>query len=217
MKTFDMTLYLVAGMEDFSEEEFLTKVEEALKGGVTMVQLREKQMNGGTMLELARKLKTICDRYQVPLIIDDRVDVAFACDAAGVHLGQTDLPADVARAILGEDKIIGVTVKTMEQGKEAIRKGADYFGVGAVYPSTTKEQAIHTPIDRITKICREFPVPCVAIGGIKRENLSILDQTPLNGVAVVSAIMHAEDPRSEAEKLKAAVQGLAAYCPSPSA
>ena len=216
-KKFDLTLYLVAGMEEFSEEQFLGKVEEALKGGVTIVQLREKNMDGGPLLGLASRLKMLTDRYKVPLIIDDRIDVAAACDAAGVHLGQTDLPADAARAILGEDKIIGVTVKTMEQGKEAIRMGADYFGVGAVYPSSTKEQAVHTPIEKIAEICREFSVPCVAIGGLKAANLSILDKVPANGIAVVSAIMHAEDPRAEAAKLKAAVQALREYCPSPSA
>ena len=165
MKKFDLTLYLVAGKGDLTEEAFLQRVEDACQGGVTLVQLREKGMDGGPLLALAGKVKKITDRYQVPLLIDDRVDVAFACRAAGVHLGQSDLPPEEARKILGGDAIIGVTVKTLEQGKAAVAAGADYFGVGAVFPTSTKKEAVHTPLEKIEEICRTFPVPCVAIGG----------------------------------------------------
>lgn len=208
MKKFDLTLYLVAGKGDLTEEAFLQRVEDACQGGVTLVQLREKGMDGGPLLALAGKVKKITDRYQVPLLIDDRVDVAFACRAAGVHLGQSDLPPEEARKILGGDAIIGVTVKTLEQGKAAVAAGADYFGVGAVFPTSTKKEAVHTPLEKIEEICRTFPVPCVAIGGISLENVNVLSRVPIHGIAVVSAIMGAERPKEAARALREKVEAL---------
>lgn len=207
-KTFDLTLYLVAGKGDDTEERFLEKIEAACRGGITFLQLREKQMDGGALLDLAKKVKKVADRYGVPLVIDDRIDVALAADARGVHLGQSDIPAAEARKLMGEDKIIGVTVKTMEQGEAAIAAGADYFGVGAVFPTATKKEAVHTPLERIAQICAGFPVPCVAIGGINAENVTVLDNVPVNGVAVVSAIMGAEDVEAAARTLKSRVTAM---------
>ena len=133
-KKLDTTLYLVTDSSYHTEETFLRTVEEALKGGVTLVQLREKERSARDYLRLARRVKEVTDRYQVPLLIDDRVDVAAAADAAGVHVGQSDIPAAEARKILGPDKIVGATAKTVEQAVEAYRQGADYLGVGAIYP-----------------------------------------------------------------------------------
>lgn len=134
----DMTLYLVTDSTYHTEESFYKTIEEACQGGVTLVQLREKNCGGREYLEKARKVKVITDRYQIPLIIDDRVDVAIACDAAGVHVGSSDLPVSVARELLGPDKIVGATAKTVEAAKKAYEEGADYLGVGAIFPTTTK-------------------------------------------------------------------------------
>lgn len=138
MKELNLQLYLITDRTGYSEEEFLWKVEQALQGGVTFLQLREKETSTREYLALAEKVHCLTKRYGVPLLIDDRVDVAMAIDAEGVHLGQSDLPVSVARKMLGPDKIIGATAKTVAQAKEAFEVGADYLGVGAIYPTTTE-------------------------------------------------------------------------------
>ena len=202
MNPVDLTLYLVTDSTYHTEESFLHTVEEACIGGATIVQLREKGGSSRDYLNQALKVKEITDRYHIPLIIDDRIDIALACDAAGVHVGQSDLPVSYARRLLGSDKIVGATAKTVPQALEAYEQGADYLGVGAMFPTTTKVVTILTAPATLTEIRHTVPIPVVAIGGLNRGNMDILKDTAADGIAVVSAIMKAEDPRSAAEELK---------------
>lgn len=202
MNPVDLTLYLVTDSTYHTEKSFLHTVEEACIGGATIVQLREKGGSSRDYLNQALKVKEITDRYHIPLIIDDRIDIALACDAAGVHVGQSDLPVSYARRLLGPDKIVGATAKTVPQALEAYEQGADYLGVGAMFPTTTKVVTILTAPATLTEIRHTVPIPVVAIGGLNRGNMDILKDTAADGIAVVSAIMKAEDPRSAAEELK---------------
>lgn len=202
----DLTLYLVTDSSYHTEESFLNTVEQACAGGVTLVQLREKQRGGRAYLELARKVKKITDAYDIPLIIDDRIDIALAADAAGVHVGQSDIPVEYARKLLGPDKIVGATSKTVEQARTAYAAGADYLGVGAMYPTTTKVVTVLTPPEMLNKIADAVPIPMIAIGGLNPDNLDIIKGRPVAGVAVVSAIMKAENPKEAARQLKQRVE-----------
>ncbi|MBQ5782534.1 MAG: thiamine phosphate synthase [Oscillospiraceae bacterium] len=202
MKNFDTTLYFITDSTGFGEEEFLCRVEAALKGGVTLVQLREKDKTTREYISLAEKVHRLTQKYNVPLIIDDRIDVAMAVDAEGVHLGQSDMPVDIARRILGDDKIIGATAKTVPQALEACRNGADNLGVGAIYPTTTKVKTVLTSVDTLKEIVRAVPIPVNAIGGLNRDNMDILENTGIAGVCVVSAIMKADNPQTAAEEIK---------------
>ena len=202
MNPVDLTLYLVTDSTYHTEESFLHTVEEACIGGATIVQLREKGGSSRDYLNQALKVKEITDRYHIPLIIDDRIDIALACNAAGVHVGQSDLPVSYARRLLGPDKIVGATAKTVPQALEAYKQGADYLGVGAMFPTTTKVVTVLTAPATLTEIRHTVPIPVVAIGGLNRGNMDILKDTAADGIAVVSAIMKAEDPRSAAEELK---------------
>ena len=208
MQTFDTTLYLITDSTGFSEEEFLWRVESALQGGVTLLQLREKGKTTRETMGIAQKVHEISKRYGVPLIIDDRVDVALAVDAEGVHLGQSDMPVAVARGLMGETKIIGATTKTVTQAKEAYEQGADYLGVGAMYPTTTKVQTVLTSKETLDAICRSVPIPVNAIGGLHQENIHALKGIPIAGICVVSAIMKAENPQQTAEELKKGAEML---------
>lgn len=201
----DTTLYLVTDSSYHTEESFLRTVEEALRGGVTLLQLREKEKSAREYMELAGKVKEICGRYGVPLLIDDRVDVAAAVGAAGVHVGQSDIPVAAARKILGPDKIVGATAKTVEQALEAWRQGADYLGVGAIYPTTTKVKTILTKVSTLKEICEAVPISVNAIGGLNAGNMDVLEGSGIAGICVVSAIMKSEDPRRTAEELKEGV------------
>ncbi|MCR5101517.1 MAG: thiamine phosphate synthase [Butyrivibrio sp.] len=203
-----LRLYLVTDSTGLSEELFLKKVEDALKGGVTFLQIREKEKSTREYINLANKVHEITLRYNVPLIVDDRVDVAMAIDAEGVHLGQSDMPVDVARKMLGDKKIIGATTKTVEQAKEAYEKGADYLGVGAIYPTTTKVKTVLTSVDTLKDICAAVPVPANAIGGLNKDNIQILKGSPIAGICVVSAIMKADDSEAAARELRMAVDSL---------
>lgn len=202
MKNFDTTLYFITDSTGFLEKDFLYRVEEALKGGVTFLQLREKEKSTKEYIELAEKVHKLTQKYNVPLIIDDRVDVTLATDAEGVHLGQSDMPVDVARKILGESKIIGATAKTVEQAVEAYTMGADYLGVGAIFPTTTKVKTIITSVEMLKDIVRAVPIPVNAIGGLNLNNMDVLKDTGVSGVCVVSAIMKADNPKTEAEQIK---------------
>lgn len=202
MKNFDTTLYFITDSTYFSEEEFLYRVEQALKGGVTLLQLREKNKNTREYISLAEKVHILTQKYNVPLIIDDRIDVAIAINAEGVHLGQSDMPVDTARRILGNDKIIGATAKTVEQAVEAFKNGADYLGVGAIYPTTTKVKTVLTSVDTLKDIVRAVPIPVNAIGGLNKDNMYVLNSTGISGVCVVSAIMKADNPQKSAEEIK---------------
>lgn len=201
MKKLDTRLYFITDSTGFDEQEFLYRTEEALKGGVTLLQIREKDKTTREYIELAKKVHSLTERYNVPLIIDDRVDVAIAIDAEGVHVGQSDMPVDIARKILGEDKIIGATAKTVEQALEAYNNGADYLGVGAIYPTTTKVKTVLTSTETLDKICKAVPIPVNAIGGLNKENIDVLQGIDIAGICVVSAIMKAESPKKAAEEL----------------
>ena len=199
--TFDLSLYLVTDSSYHEEEEFLRRVEAACQGGVTLVQLREKDRGSRAYYDLACKVKAITDHFQIPLIIDDRVDIALACGAAGVHLGAADLPVSVARRIMGPDKIIGATAKTVPWAQDEVRQGADYLGVGAIYPTATKVTTVLTATDTLRDIIQAVPVPVVAIGGLDGENCGVLQGIPISGIAVVRAIMLADDPCQAAREL----------------
>lgn len=202
MKHLDTSLYFITDSTDLSEEEFLRRTEAALQGGVTLLQLREKNRTTREYLSLAEKVHELTRRYGVPLLIDDRLDVAMAMDAEGVHLGQSDLPIRMARRILGPDKIVGATAKTVPQATEAYEQGADYLGVGAIYPTTTKVKTVLTSTDTLRDICKAVPIPVNAIGGLNKTNIDVLCGIPIAGICVVSAIMKADDPRQAAIDLR---------------
>ena len=188
-----LRLYLVTNRYQDSLESFLEKIETACRSGVTIVQLREKNLTTNQYYQLAKKVKEITDAYQVPLIIDDRLDVCLAVDAAGLHIGDDELPVSVARQVLGPDKILGVTAKTVKRALEAEEGGADYLGTGAIFPTTTKENAPITLISTLKTICQRVAIPVVAIGGLTSENIDQLIGTGIAGVAVVRDLMQAED------------------------
>lgn len=201
MKELNTKLYFITDSTHFNEEEFLFRVEEALKGGVTLLQLREKEKTTREYIELAEKVHKLTKKYNVPLIIDDRVDVALAADAEGVHVGQSDMPVFMARKLMGEEKIVGATAKTVLQAKEAYVQGADYLGVGAIYPTLTKVKTVLTSTDTLKDIVDAVPIPINAIGGLNKNNIDILRGITISGICVVSAIMKAKNPREEAMKL----------------
>lgn len=207
MRKFDTTLYFITDSTGFGEEEFLYRTEEALKGGATILQLREKDKTTREYISLAEKVHTLTKKYHVPLIIDDRVDVALAMGAEGVHLGQSDMPIDTARSILGQDYIIGATAKTVPQALEAYENGADYLGVGAIYPTTTKVKTVLTSVETLDSICKAVPIPVNAIGGLNKNNVQILEGIGIAGFCVVSAIMKAADPKTETEILVRIAKG----------
>ena len=188
-----LRLYLVTNRYQDSVESFLEKVETACRSGVTIVQLREKNLTTNQYYQLAKQVKKITDTYQVPLIIDDRLDVCLAVDAAGLHIGDDELPVSVARQVLGPEKILGVTAKTVKRALEAEEGGADYLGTGAIFPTTTKENAPITLISTLKTICQKVAIPVVAIGGLTSENIDQLAATGIAGVAVVRDLMQAED------------------------
>ena len=188
-----LRLYLVTNRYQDSLESFLEKLETACRSGVTIVQLREKNITTNQYYQLAKQVKEITDAYQVPLIIDDRLDVCLAVDAAGLHIGDDELPVPVARQVLGPEKILGVTAKTVKRALEAEEGGADYLGTGAIFPTTTKENAPITLISTLKTICQRVAIPVVAIGGLTSENIDQLIGTGIAGVAVVRDLMQAED------------------------
>lgn len=208
MRKFDSSLYFITDSTNYGEEEFLFRVEQALLGGVTLLQLREKEKSTREYIELAEKVHELTKRYNVPLIIDDRVDVALAVDAEGVHVGASDMPVATARKMMGEDKIVGATAKTVPWAKEAYEQGADYLGVGAIYPTTTKVKTVLTSTDTLRDICNAVTIPVNAIGGLNKDNIEVLKGIPISGICVVSAIMKADNPKTAAEELKVKAREL---------
>ncbi len=208
MRKFDPSLYFITDSTGFTEEEFLYRVDQALQGGVTLVQLREKDKSTREYMELAKKVHILTKKHNVSLIIDDRVDVALAIDAEGVHVGASDMPVATARRLIGDDKIVGATAKTVPWAKEAYEQGADYLGVGAIYPTTTKVKTVLTSTDTLRDICNAVPIPANAIGGLNKDNIDILAGIPISGICVVSAIMKADDSKQAAEQLKARAKEL---------
>lgn len=206
MKDLDTRIYFITDSTPYTEEEFLARVRSALRGGVSLIQLREKQRTTREYIRLAEKVNEIVKEFGVPLIIDDRIDVAMAAGVKGVHLGQSDMPIKTARKILGEDFIIGATAKTVEQALEAFEQGADYLGVGAIYPTTTKVKTVLTSTQMLDKICKAVPIPVNAIGGLNKDNIDVLKGIEIKGICAVSAIMKAPDPEKAVKELSAAVK-----------
>ena len=202
MKDLDTSLYFITDSTGLSEEAFLARTEAALQGGITLLQIREKEKSTREYLSLAQKTHELALRRGVPLIVDDRLDVAMAIGAEGVHLGQSDMPIGLARRIAGKEMIIGATAKTVPQALEAYEQGADYLGVGAIYPTTTKVKTVLTSTETLREICRAVPIPVNAIGGLNRDNIHVLQGIPIAGICVVSAIMKAEDPKQAAADLR---------------
>lgn len=200
MKNLDLSLYLVTDKSD-DVEKFLKTIEEGIKGGVSVVQIREKTADTLDFYNLALKVKEITTRYNVPLIINDRVDVALAIDADGVHVGQSDMPCDVTRRLVGPDKIVGVSAATIDEAKKAEKDGADYIGSGAVFPTATKDDAPKITKKDLKEISDSINIPVVAIGGITLENAHELNDTGIAGLSVVSAIMSSDDPKKSSEEL----------------
>lgn len=208
MKKLDTTMYFITDSTGFCEDEFLFRVEEACKGGVTLIQLREKDRTTREYISLAQKVHKITQSYDIPLIIDDRVDVALAVDAEGVHVGQSDMPVKLARQLMGEDKIVGATAKTVPQALEAYEQGADYLGVGAIYPTTTKVKTVLTSVDTLGEIVKAVPIKVNAIGGLNKDNIGVLNGSGIDGICVVSAIMKADNPCVAAKELREAFYEL---------
>ena len=202
MKKLDTTMYFITDSTNYTEEEFLRRVEEACKGGVTLLQLREKKRTTREYLSLAEKVHGITMRYDIPLIIDDRVDVALAVNAEGVHVGQSDMPVAIARKLMGTDKIVGATAKTVPQALEAYEQGADYLGVGAIYPTTTKMKTVLTSVETLKEIVKAVPIRVNAIGGLNKDNIHVLKDSGIDGICAVSAIMKADDPCIAAKELR---------------
>lgn len=200
MNTVDLSLYLVTDNSD-DVEKFLSTIEEAIKGGVTVVQIREKTADTLDFYNLALKVKEITTKYNVPLIINDRVDIALAIDADGVHVGQSDMPCDVTRKLIGPDKILGVSAATIPEAEKAERDGADYIGTGAVFPTATKDDAPKVTKDELKEIVESISIPVVAIGGINLDNAKELTDTGIAGLSVVSAIMSSDNPKKSSEEL----------------
>ena len=206
MNKLDTTLYLVTNSDGLDEADFLEIIAEACKGGVTLLQLREKERSGREYYDLAVKVKAVTDAFGVPLIIDDRMDIALAVDAAGAHLGKDDLPIAAARAVMGPRKIVGATAKTVEQATRAEADGADYLGVGAIYPTTTKVVTALTPVETLNDIAKSVKIPTVAIGGLNAGNLDVLYGSGASGIAVVTAIMKSADPKKTSAELRHLVE-----------
>ena len=203
-----LTLYAVTDRHWTGQLTLYQQVELALQGGVTMVQLREKDLSKAEIITQAKELKRLCRRYDVPLIINDSADIALEVGADGVHLGIEDAAVAEVRKIAGKDFIIGATAKTVEQAKAAQAAGADYLGVGAVFPSPTKQNAIRITAEQLKEICGSVDIPAVAIGGIDLHNMDGRKGGGMKGFAVVSAIFGAEDIKAAAEKMKEKAQEL---------
>ena len=204
----DLLLYAVTDRHWLNGRTLVDVVKESLDGGVTMIQLREKSLDAGKFLEEAKELQALCRERHIPFIVNDNVDIAKAMDADGVHVGQDDMEAMDVRAKLGPDKIIGVSAHTVEEALLAEKQGADYLGVGAVFPTSSKSDVDVMPYETLKAICEAVSIPVVAIGGIGRENVSRLAGSGICGVAVISAIYAQKDIRAAAADLKTAVEEM---------
>lgn len=195
------SLYLVTDRQILAGRELCACVEQAIRGGVTLVQLREKTVSSLEFYQVACKLRQLTDDYKVPLIINDRLDIALAVEAAGLHIGQDDMPAEIARRLLGPGKILGVSVSSVEEARAAVQAGADYLGVGAVFPTASKADANAVSFGELARIKRAVDVPVVAIGGIAADNLAKVRAVGVDGAAVISAILGRQDCHDAAQGL----------------
>ena len=205
-----MTLYAVSDRSWLGERTLAQVVEKVLRGGATFLQLREKELDREAILAEAREIQAIAARYRVPFVINDSVDIALACDADGVHVGQSDLMGRDVRALIGPDKILGITANTVELAVAAEKAGADYIGAGAVFGTTTKQNAKNLSLDTLKAICQAVSIPVVAIGGVNADNLPRLAGTGAAGAAVVSALFAQKDPEEAARRMRALADKMVA-------
>lgn len=196
-----MLLYAVTDRMWTGKQTLYEQVEDALRGGVTCVQLREKELDEGAFLKEAIEIKELCHKYQVPFFVNDNVEIAIQCGADGIHVGQEDMAAGAVRALVGDQMMIGVSVHTVEEAIEAVKNGADCLGVGAMFSTSTKLDADVLPMQTLADICHAVDIPVVAIGGLNKNNIAKLAGTGVDGVALVSAIFAAEDIESECREL----------------
>lgn len=202
----DYTLYLVTDRRLMSTATLSEAVEQAILGGCTMVQLREKEASGSSFFKLAEEMKQMTDRYQVPLIINDRIDIALAVGAAGVHVGQNDIPAYAVRNIIPHNMLLGVSAASVDEAIQAQHAGADYLGIGAMFPTGTKDDARAVTMEELNKIKQAVTIPIVAIGGINKHNIASFRPMNIDGVAIVSAIIAESDIKGAAAALKCLFQ-----------
>ena len=205
----DLLLYAVTDRHWLNGRSLNEVVKESLDGGVTFVQLREKELDDETFLKEAKELQTLCGEYHVPFVINDNVDIAMKINADGVHVGQSDMEAGDVRSKLGPDKIIGVSAATVEQAVLAEKRGADYLGVGAVFPTGSKDDAVDVSHETLKAICEAVSIPVIAIGGISQKNIHELSGSGICGVAVISAIYAAGDIKKAAQELRTAAEDIA--------
>ena len=201
MKKEALQVYAITDRSWEGRQTLKEQVKDALEGGITFLQLREKHLTGEALLQEAKEIQALCKEYEIPFIINDDVELAKKIDADGVHVGQSDMEMKAARKLLGPNKIIGVTAKTLEQAKAAEEAGADYLGSGAVFGTTTKQDAKPMSLDLLQEICESVSIPVVAIGGITKENLPLLKGRKMSGFAIVSGIFAAEDIKSEVKEI----------------
>lgn len=205
----DLLLYAVTDRHWLNGRSLNEVVKESLDGGVTFVQLREKELDDETFLKEAKELQSLCGEYHVPFVINDNVDIAMKINADGVHVGQSDMEAGDVRSKLGPDKIIGVSAATVEQAVLAEKRGADYLGVGAVFPTGSKDDAVDVSHETLKAICEAVSIPVIAIGGISKKNIHELSGSGICGVAVISSIYAADDIKKAAQELRTAAEDIA--------
>lgn len=201
-----LKLYAITDRNWLNGDTLYNQVEKALRGGATFIQLREKMLDHESFLAEALQIKELCKKYQVPFLINDNVEIAKACDADGVHVGQSDMAAGYARQLLGQDKIIGVSASTVEEAVLAEKNGADYLGVGAVFPTTSKDDAAEVPMSVLKEICQAVKIPVIAIGGITRNNVIELSDSGIVGISVISAIFAQPDILAATKYLREQVE-----------
>jgi thiamine-phosphate pyrophosphorylase len=201
-RNIDYTLYLVTDRKLMSTEKLEDAVEQAILGGCTLVQVREKNCSSIEFFEIAKSIKDITDKYNIPLIINDRIDIALAVDAAGVHIGQDDIPTRVARKLIGKNKILGISASNYDEAIKAYKDGADYLGIGAMFATDTKKNVKLTSINELGAIIKDIPIPIVVLGGINEDTIRNFKNLAIDGFAVVSAVISKSDIKAAAEKLK---------------
>lgn len=204
----NLKLYAITDEYLGDEKEFLGKIEESLISGITILQLREKNLKTDEFLILALKVKKLCEKYKIPLIINDNVEVAIKCGADGIHVGQEDMKADVIRNLVGKEMILGVSAQNLEQAQIAESMGADYLGVGAIFTTSSKMDAKHVDIETLKNICENINIPVVAIGGINKENVNKLKDTKISGISVISAIFGQKDIKKSTKDLLQLVEKI---------
>ncbi|MBP2027503.1 thiamine-phosphate pyrophosphorylase [Acetoanaerobium pronyense] len=199
-KKINYSLYLISDRNE-SLDEFLYKIEQSILGGVKIVQLREKNCSTLEYIEIGKRVKALTDSYNIPLIVNDRIDVALAIDASGIHLGQEDMPLDIARRIMGTEKLIGISTRNIDEATKAEINGADYIGVGAIFETDTKSDARKIHFDDIKKIKSSVDIPVLGIGGINKDNIHIVKMLNLDGICISSGILRDKNPKEAANIL----------------